>query len=98
MSTVLEEAINFLPSGRSGPSSKAPLFNCILWLGRCYYNLTGKMPAVSTDPIKASRGGPFVRFVIVFLKITRSDFLLSEQTIAEYIKSHKQDIRDFVLI
>jgi hypothetical protein len=91
---VAEDEVQYLKFVKRGPTKNAPLIMHIVMLAAIYHEHTGKIPGISTDYEKYVRGGPFLRFVITYLRAVAPNLVASEQDeqrIAELIK-HNIDI------
>ena len=86
-----ENEVQHLKFGKGGPTKNVPLILNLMMLAAIYHEHTGKTPGISTDPYKESFGGPFFRFVIIWLKAVEPDLVASEkyeQKIGKLVKNH----------
>jgi len=91
-----ENEVHHLKFFKRGPTANAPLVMHIVMLAAIYHEHTGKTPGISTDYDKYVRGGPFLRFVITYLRAIAPNLVASEQDeqrIAELIKHNIDLIR-----
>jgi hypothetical protein len=95
----VEKGIEYIPFEKAGPSQNAPLILTIENLGIVYHAIKGKMPGISSHWQDYTLGGPFLRFVIAFLRIVEPEMVENEndfQRIGELSKRNLDAIKSLI--
>ena len=94
-----QQEIQYLKFGKRGPAQNVPLIIFITDLAMLYREKTDKNPGVSTNWETIDRGGPFLRFIMVCLRIVEPNMFetdQAEQRIGEFIKKNLNHIKSVI--